>query len=121
MECSAFLVHGRENVKLITERDRLRSVAQRWRDLYQTGRYGVDKLTIARQLNALNGETVEAAVVEQIIGNDSWTAVACHECGQRVTTAMQMGEEPDYESHTATLCHACLVHAVEVMDEYTAH
>lgn len=39
----------------------------------------------------------------------------CDECGAVVDVAVQVGEEPNYESRTATLCFACVEKAMALM------
>lgn len=101
---------------LITERDMIRSVAERWRGQYAgdlRGRFG----KTARQLDALDVEHASADDVATIIGNRSWTEVACDGCGDKATTAVQVGAEPDYESSTAVLCPTCLRKAVALLPD----
>jgi len=102
-------------VKLITERTQLCDVATRWREQYPGNRTD-DKGEIAKKLDALDGETATAEDVAAIIGNNSWCAPSkCNECGAVVAVAVQVGEEPDYESRTATLCFVCVEKALSLM------
>ena len=109
-------------MKLETMRGQVRSVAQRWRAQYGKGRmHGADKQEIQRRLDALDVETATAADVTAIIGNSSWAGPhECHEC--RVTTwdAVELGEPPDYESRTATICIDCLRKAVALVEQSNA-
>lgn len=41
----------------------------------------------------------------------------CNGCGERVRAVVTVGEEPDYESSTTTLCKACLLAALALFDE----
>lgn len=106
-------------MKLITERTQVRDVAARWASSYPTnGPYGrdPDKQAITKALAALDAETATAADVAAIIGNDTWCGPStCNECGAVVEVAVQVGEEPDYESSTATLCFACVDQALALM------
>lgn len=103
-------------MKLITERTQVQDVAARWAISFPPdGRYGRDaeKLAIAKALAELDTETATAADVAAIIGNDSWCRrPTCHECGMVVDVAVQVGEELDYESSTATICVECLQKAL---------
>ena len=93
-------------MKLITERDLIRSVSSRWNEQYKHWPPG-DRLA------ALDLEVVTADEVAGIIGNTSWTHIKCDECGDEDTGAVvQIGQEPDYESCTATICFACLEKAL---------
>ena len=106
---------GEEKMKVITERDLIRLAPKRWRDIYADGRHGEDKLEILKKLEALNTETATAKEISDIIGNDSWVKRLCSECGCYKTPVIEVGEEPDYESSTATLCRPCLEKAYSLM------
>ena len=99
---------------LITERQLVREVAERWKDQYfinETWPDGPDNEDIYKKLLAMP-RWATAATVAEIIGNDSWTSIRCDECGKNVKSAMRLGEEPDYESNTVKLCLACLKKAI---------
>lgn len=51
--------------------------------------------------------------VDRIIGNTSWTSVPnCDECGaQELSAVIAIGQESDYDSNTAYICHTCLTSA----------
>lgn len=95
----------------ITQRDLIKSVAIRWRNQYFD--MPAEKSSIYAALLLLDKEKAAALDVKNIIGNDSWTALSCHECGQYVEEVMSLGQEPDYESHTANVCFPCLCKAME--------
>jgi len=87
---------------LITERDQIRRVADRWGEQYGGNDWKDDeeKQSIHRKLIALDKETCSAADVAAIIGNDSWSRLDCDNCDADVTAVVRMGDEPDYESRT---------------------
>jgi crossover junction endodeoxyribonuclease RusA len=95
---------------IITTRSLIREVAARWRSQYREP-VG-DKLEIAMKLDALDPGTASADAVNAIIGNSSWTSMTCNECRCRVAAVVRLGEEPDFESHTADICFDCLAKAV---------
>lgn len=107
-------------MKLETMRDKVRSVAQRWRAQYSNvSRYGADKNEIQRKLDDLDVETATDADVAAIIGNGSWVGPhECHECGVTTWDAVELGQLPDYESHTATICIDCLNKAVALVEKF---
>ena len=111
-------------MKLITERTQIREVASRWRLQYpESGKYGKDptKQAIANSLSALNVETATADDVFAIIGNTSWCEPQkCNECGDVFDVVIQVGEEPDYESRTATLCIDCLRKAIDTIEHHAS-
>ena len=113
-------------MKLITQRDQIRTVAARWKEQYYHQRfhpltnrlvshwsttYSHDSTeAIYNKLAALDGETATAADIDAIVGNNSWSSVGyhCSECDTQPTDAiLQIGEEPDYDSATAFLCRDC--------------
>jgi len=108
-------------MKTITQRQLIQNVANKWRDQYEpfksdspifSERAGIKtyktKKQIADELDALDKETATAQDVAAIIGNESWTRLKCDECGNEPEIVVQVGQEPDYESHTASLCVPCL-------------
>jgi len=50
--------------------------------------------------------------VDRVIGNASWTRLHCDGCGESVDAVITVGQEPDYESATASLCPKCMAEAV---------
>jgi hypothetical protein len=109
-------------MKLESKRERLQTVAQRFKEVYGTvgmlARYPERAETI-RQLEALNPESSTPLQVEKIIGNRSWTdPTSCSECrSQDGRAVVRLGEDPDYESSTAWICLECLEKAMELARE----
>jgi hypothetical protein len=100
----------------VTQRDTILGIVKRWEDQYSSylGDGVNDKNKILAKLKALDLETATPEQIATIIGNDSWTRLSCDECGKEVTTVIVLGEEPDYESSTASLCHECLATAMQL-------
>lgn len=93
-----------------TERDRIRTVAERWLNQYPVDgeRTLRSHRTILAKLQAMDPETATSAEVEAVIGNGSWTTDRCNECKEWTHGwAIMVGDEPDYDSRTATLCLSC--------------
>lgn len=119
---------SRITMKLTTQRDLIRSVAARWRQQYEPFtnddkplfsvrngyREPIREKPIAEKLDALDKETATAADVAAIIGNESWTRLTCDECGKDTDAVLTVGQEPDYESHTASLCRSCVERAYSI-------
>lgn len=105
-------------MKIITERDRIRNVAERWAQVYEKGYYANDpvKQGILQSLRMLNPETCSAADVNKVIGNKSWTTMRCNECKEDTTWIIQLGETPDCESATANICRACFDKAITLVN-----
>jgi hypothetical protein len=99
-------------VKLLTRHQQAETAPDRWAAQYAHYDPKSDKKEIERQLfAALDAPSFNADLVDCIIGNKSWTRIECDECGQQVERAVQVGQEPDYDSHTVTLCVPCVTKA----------
>lgn len=110
-------------MKTITIRDCIREIASEWDQKYGPfSRWANDhnKNRIGTELAALDRETATAEDVAAIIGNDGWTHLKCHECGQTVEAVVEVGEEPDYESCTARLCLPCVQSAAQALSAAVA-
>ena len=91
---------------MLHKRDIIRGVAKRWAETYAMNydRWP-DKKVIGEKLAALDPETATAQQVNEIIGNTSWTAMRCVECGQdHHATLVQIGDQPDYDAQWVDLC-----------------
>lgn len=101
---------------LLNERQQIKAVARKWNRQYPTGVHG--GVDVGAKLVGLDVETATADDVARIIGNRSWVAKnACHECKTETWDAVQLGEEPDYESSTATICANCLRAALRLLGD----
>lgn len=103
-------------MKLLSERNQIREVAGSWRDQYfvrKGGEWGKTMYgptePVYVGLLALDVETATIADVDKIIRVGGWVApVTCHECGAATWDCVQLGQEPDYDSSTASICCGCL-------------
>lgn len=66
-------------------------------------------------LEALDVENCDAQAVNDIIGNRSWTAHDCDNCGKTCEVLVHLGEEPDYEARYQDLCEGCLGSALDLL------
>jgi hypothetical protein len=103
---------------LIEKKQLCKDIAIRWNEQYQ---YDYKRLPEMKRiydgLLAMKGRKTPKKIAA-IIGNDSWTRIRCHECKKDdVKVAVQLGEEPDYESSTATICVECLRDALRMSDD----
>lgn len=100
-------------MKLLTERDLIRSVAKRWRQQYDKLYNGMPmcpfKLGMLQDIESLNVETCSAGDVKAVIGNDSWTELRCEECGNRVKSVVIAGGS--LGSKSIYLCCECVTAA----------
>lgn len=100
----------------MTMREQVRRVAREWSNQYSAGRVP-DKLDKLNKLNLLDVEKADKEDVANIIGNGFWVCEAqCHECSTKTWDAVLIGEPPDYESKTATICIDCLKRAVAMIE-----
>lgn len=106
-------------MQIITERDRIRTVAERWARQYGIGtRWECDPVMqgILQSLEMLSGDTCSAEIVNKIIGNNTWTRMRCDECKEDTTWIIQLGEMSGYESNTANICRACFDKAITLVN-----
>jgi hypothetical protein len=105
-------------VKLITERDSIKSAIESFISTHGKGTYRADKrdIMVGEELAKLNKETCSAEDVNNLINSD-WVSMRCHDCGNMVKTFVELGEEPDYESYTANICLDCLKKAVNLVED----
>lgn len=96
-------------MELVTTRDLIRYVHDRWHEQYYFTKRALwedDKnRVIYEALCALDKETATAADVEAIIGNSSWTNIRCKKCGELVDEAVILNYGDEY--HTFTICETC--------------
>ena len=90
-----------------------KEVPKRWRQQYPEN--SGDKYVIWKNLRAEKNLTAKKC--EKIIGNSSWTRISCDQCKKEVSWAIQLGDEPDYESRTVLICKECLGEAIKTIKE----
>lgn len=111
---------------LITIREKIRGVPAAWRKSYgpesRGGKWYASCVTDDREatynkLVALDLETATADDIKAIIGNSSWTDLACDGCARATRDAIvRVGEDPNvgYES-SALLCPSCIEEAAALV------
>lgn len=101
---------------LMTRETLARHAAERWERQYPhecVGRYG-DKYQVWLNIKAL-GRNPKPEAIDETIGNQSWTRLdPCDNCGKQKDELVSVGQAPDYESSTATICEECLRKALAV-------
>ncbi len=106
--------------KVIRLRDLIRKVPEEWRSQYSKASptRDADKYEIWNQLRALDLENCPPSEIDAIIGNDYWTTFRCCDCETRKQEDyLQIGQEPDYESSTATICGDCFNRIVALWND----
>lgn len=115
---------------VITQRELIRTVAERWYSAYfpfqqnettvnfaQRRRIALpDKENIYNKLHALDLHTATAEQINSIIGNSSWTDIKCTECKQPVISVLILSQD-DGESSSFYLCVDCLNKAYTTLNE----
>lgn len=104
-------------IKLILRSEIVKTVPDRWADQYEFERIGSDKIEIKRRLFDLkvNG-LLTRQLVDETIGNGSWTDNNCDECDSDCDVLVRLGQDPDYESRWVDLCQSCLKEALTIME-----
>jgi hypothetical protein len=96
-------------MKLESRTSKAANAADRWIE-----QYGCDQSGIAKRIRSL-GDSPTPEVVNEIIGNPSWTDCHCNECDRYVDCVVQVGDEPTYDSSTAWLCGDCIAKAASLL------
>ena len=107
-------------MKLLSEREQVRSLAQRWRKRYPDPGFrllgGRTAGEVAAKLAALDPETATAEDVRAAGVNWVVAPQRCDECREESWDCVELGEEPDYESCTARICEGCLRKALGLIE-----
>lgn len=106
------------DVKLITAREQIRTVAQRWKLQYWAFHSALQKLEI-EILQALESLDVEAATKEDvaaIIGNTSWIISECDECGGLFDALVEFSDVYVGEYAPPRICAGCLRKALALIE-----
>jgi len=75
------------------------------------------KQEILRKLKAIDLTTATVEEVNFITEIPYVKQCHCNECGEPSWEVIQLGEEPDYESNTASICHSCIKKALKHFQE----
>lgn len=98
--------------RVTTLRDKIREVSKSWNAQYKNNS-DPEKVEICRRLSALDLEVVDPKVINDIIGNNSWTRFECDECKEDQTVLRECGQISTYERNTLMLCLDCLSDGVK--------
>lgn len=115
-------------MKIITQRDLIRTVLLRWEGQYPKDDYLVTKKgggqeacgRVRERLQKLDLEVATVAEVEEAIGNPggasgSWVSVSCDECGS--SKSMPVMKFSSGEDHSAYICSTCMLKAFALWEE----
>lgn len=107
-------------MKLLTKRQLIKMTPDRYRQdqgkywshvLHETGK---TREQMHSEMITLDLDNCSSEDMDSILGNSSWTRMKCDECGRKVEAFVTLGEEPDYESSTASICKECLTKALSL-------
>jgi hypothetical protein len=112
-------------MKLITQRNLIKEVAQRWKQHYycnnknEWAQYSGMNNTknVYDSLVKLDFNTCSVNEVNKIVGNNMWTEITCDECEKKVSAVVQVGEEENHDTRTANLCFKCLDKAAKLKNK----
>ncbi len=94
-------------VTLVTEKESIATVAQRWRDQYPKGHsYGADKDQIWNKLKKLP-KTATMEDVEEIIGVKGWVGDQCMVCEKFSADVVHVESERDWDNDFIIWCPKC--------------
>jgi hypothetical protein len=97
-------------MELVTERSRIKTVAEQWDAMYgpnfRTFGDGISSKAISEKLHALNLSKVSANTVNKIIGNDSWTRLVC-DASRKPVTKVAVLYHPGDGSAVVEICESC--------------
>lgn len=74
-----------------------------------------DKRAITSALLALDRDKMTEDQVNGIIGNKSWTSLACDVCNEEKPVLVRIGDKPDYEARWQDVCRSCLILASDIL------
>lgn len=100
-------------IKIVTDRDMIRSVAEDFKEQYQfeDGHWCAMLFTpgdkVYERLLTLDTETCSINDVNRIMGTD-WLTVNCQSCGNDATELHVRFEHPDIEDKACWLCPDCI-------------
>jgi hypothetical protein len=118
-------------MEIITVRDLIRDIVATWLASYPVCDpqhhmhraalkmdHSRKSIEIYGKLLKLDVETATPKDVAKIIGNDSWTAMECDECGEKKPVAVaRVGLDSDFDDRPeTTICRACLKSALDAIE-----
>lgn len=109
---------------IVTKRNRLTTVAERWRATYQRREEWLpapqvaDTATVYAALCVLPADSTEAQVVA-LTGDNRWSQNLCHECANDSEVTVGFAQEAHHPTETTYLCVACLQQALDRVTAFT--
>ena len=103
-------------MRIVRQSEICQGVPDRWAKQYAksaTAWHG----EITARLSLLSPQDRTPDTIDAIIGNGTWTANFCDECGMDQSVSVHLGEEPDYEARYLNLCLSCLRDAAKMAED----
>ena len=108
-------------MKVITQRDLIRTVVKRWHEAYAhdgNTQSGAQRLAQYHRLQKLDLETATHRQVTRITGDPIWSSPQCINCNKYVFLAVRMGNDnPSIHEDSFDICGECLFEAVDLERE----
>jgi hypothetical protein len=96
-----------DGLKLITQRDEIRSVRTRHAEQYSNwtdDQRFADGTRIGDARAFLAGLDLETCTLDDLGKWRSWGEIECDVCGKSCETLVRIGEDPDYEARWIDIC-----------------
>lgn len=88
---------------LLTTRDMIRTVAERWNRSFGKFPDGSRQRDAGARLAALDLETATREDVKEIVENDGWVKLTCDQCGQDADAIVVVGDMPERDGESCTV------------------
>jgi hypothetical protein len=99
-------------LKRILLEDVIRGVSKRWDEQYRNTK-DEDKISIGNLLRVPGG--LSKFQIDTVIGNESWTRLACNVCNQDCKMVVDLEDRDDSDvSASVRICFYCLVKGLEI-------
>lgn len=100
-------------MRVITKREQIRNVAALWASCYNHAwetKDWVDKREVYEKLRTLDLDRASEADVAEVIGNKTWTSLACDECRREVQAVIEVAQAP-----SRYICRGCVKKGMELL------
>lgn len=101
-------------MRVKTKQENVLSTPKRWGEQYD-GTDNPKHAAITKKLNKLKPKT-EKKIID-IIGNSSWTRLACLSCESDVDAVIEFRDDIPYEQDSVYICKDCLASALLMINQ----
>ena len=105
-------------MRLITAREQIRTVAERWKKQYGLAHNAARKwhVDILHSIESLDVETATKEDVADVLGNTSWIISECDECNGKFDELVEFSDVYGGEYTQALICANCLRKALALIE-----